>query len=156
MSDAAVSPAVNEDEAALATPFVKCLVRLIRAQESYCLWEGKSDATLLADFIVTRKQRHAIRGMGYSDPDVLWRLDMFYTAVGLAIAERFRPVTSPIVEMKTVRRSGPCFSRSGSSPFCPDVHRFGFETFRQLAEAGTKLVDDTTSATEAYRDLARA
>ncbi|MER8931001.1 DUF269 domain-containing protein [Mesorhizobium sp. M0859] len=156
MSDTAVSPAVNEDEAALATPFIKCLVRLIRAQESYCLWEGKSDATLLADFTLTRKRRHAMPGMGYPDPDVLWRLDMFYTAVGLATAERFRPVTSPIVEMKTVRPSGPCFSRSGSSSFCPDVHRFGFQTFRQLAEAGTKLVDDATSATEAYRDLARA
>lgn len=34
MSDTAVSPAVNEDEAALATPFVKCLVRLIRAQDA--------------------------------------------------------------------------------------------------------------------------
>ncbi|MES0003269.1 DUF269 domain-containing protein [Mesorhizobium sp. M0051] len=156
MSDAAVSPAVNEDEAALAMPFVRCLVRLIRAQESYCLWEGKSDATLLVDFIVTRKKRRVIPGMGYPDPDVLWRLDMFYTAVGLAIAERFRPVTSPIVEMKTLRPSGTCFSRSGSSSFCLDVHRFGFETFRQLAEAGTKLVDDATSATEAYRNLARA
>ncbi|MER8479162.1 hypothetical protein [Mesorhizobium sp. M1163] len=60
MPEAAVSPAVNEDEAALATPFVKCLVRLIRAQESYGSWEGKSDAELLADFIVTRKQRRAI------------------------------------------------------------------------------------------------
>lgn len=146
MSDAAVSPAVNADEAALATPFLKCLVRLIRAQESYCLWEGKSDATLLADFIVTRKKRQAIRGVGYPDPDVLWRLDMFYTAVGLAIAERFRPVTSPIVEMKAMGASDDCFSRSGSSSFCPDVHRFGFDTFRQLAKAGTKLVDDATSA----------
>ncbi|WP_435054035.1 DUF269 domain-containing protein [Mesorhizobium australicum] len=94
--------------------------------------------------------------MGYPDPDILWRLDMFSTAVGLAIAERFRPVTSPIVEMKTVRTSGQCFSRSGSSSFCPDVHWFGFETFRQLGEAGTRLVDDATSAIEAYRDVARA
>ncbi|MFB9985509.1 hypothetical protein ACFSQQ_00230 [Mesorhizobium kowhaii] len=59
MSDAAVRPAVNEDEAALATPFVRCPVRRIRAQECYGSW-GKSDATLLADFIVTRKQRRAI------------------------------------------------------------------------------------------------
>ncbi|MER8537110.1 DUF269 domain-containing protein [Mesorhizobium sp. M1005] len=156
MSDAAVSPAVNEDEAALAVPFVRCLVRLIRAQDASGSREGKSDAELLGDFIITRKQRRAIPGMGYPDPDVLWRLDMFYTAVGLAIAERFRPVTSPIMEMRPVRPSGLCFSRSGSSSFCPDVHRFGFETFRQFAEAGTKLVDDATSATEAYRNLARA
>ncbi|MER8664542.1 DUF269 domain-containing protein [Mesorhizobium sp. M1148] len=156
MSDAAVSPAINEDEAALATPFVKCLVRLIRAQESYCLWEGESDATLLVDFVVTRKKRQAIPGMGYPDPDVLWRLDLFYTAVGLAIAERFRPVTSPIVGDENHKDFGPVLSRSGSSSFCLDVHRFGFETFRQLGETGTKLVDDATSAPEAYRDVARA
>ncbi|TIL55166.1 MAG: hypothetical protein E5Y81_24240, partial [Mesorhizobium sp.] len=29
MSDPAIPPAVTEDEAALCTPFVKCLVRLI-------------------------------------------------------------------------------------------------------------------------------
>ncbi|MER8944247.1 hypothetical protein NKH82_33240 [Mesorhizobium sp. M0915] len=55
MSDAAVSPAVNEDEAPLATPFVRWLVRLIGAQDSYASWEGKSDAELLGDFIITRK-----------------------------------------------------------------------------------------------------
>ncbi|WP_352662663.1 DUF269 domain-containing protein [Mesorhizobium sp. M0621] len=58
--------------------------------------------------------------------------------------------------MKTIRTSGPSFSRSGRSSFCQDVHRFGFETFRQLGEVGTNLVDDATSATEAYRDVARA
>ncbi|MER9714122.1 hypothetical protein NKJ13_28510 [Mesorhizobium sp. M0174] len=58
MSDAAVSPAVNEDEAALAMPFVRCLVRLIRAQDASGSREGKSDAELLGDFI-TRKQRRA-------------------------------------------------------------------------------------------------
>ncbi|MER8880217.1 DUF269 domain-containing protein [Mesorhizobium sp. M0684] len=94
--------------------------------------------------------------MGHPDPDVLWRLDMFYTAVGLAIAERFRPVTSPIVEMKTVRPSGPCFSRPGGWSLCRDIHRFGFETFRKLAEAGAKLVDDATAAIEAYPDVAPA
>lgn len=68
MSDAAVSPAVKEDEAALATPFVKCLVRLIRAQESYCLWEGKSDATLLADFIVTSRHQRSRSGRAVEAP----------------------------------------------------------------------------------------
>ncbi|MER9222005.1 hypothetical protein NKI48_24290 [Mesorhizobium sp. M0644] len=55
MSSAAVSPAVNEDEAALAMPFVRCLVRLIRAQDASGSLEGKSDAELLGDFIITRK-----------------------------------------------------------------------------------------------------
>lgn len=153
MLDAVVSPDVAEDEAALATPFVKCLVRLIRAEESYCLWEGKSDAALLAGFIVTRKTRRAMPGMGYPDPHALWRLDMFYSAVGLAIAERLRLVTSPIVEAKSVRPVGAGLSVPGVGSFCPDIHRFGFETFRQLAEAGTRLVDDATADTEVSPDV---
>lgn len=156
MCDAAMSPAVDEDEAALATPFVRCLARVIRAQGAHCLWEGKSDAALLADFIVTKKKRRAIPGMGYPDPHALWRLDMFYGAVGLAIAERFRPVTSPIMEMRTVRPSGACLSGPGVRSFCPDVDRFGFETFRQLAEAGTKLVNDSTADTEPCAGAAMA
>ncbi|WP_192252273.1 NifX-associated nitrogen fixation protein [Mesorhizobium caraganae] len=155
MSDAAVSPAVNEDEAALATPFVKCLVRLIRAQDFDRSWEGKADAELLADFIITKEQRRAIPIIGDPGPDVLWRLDMFYTAVGLAIEERSGLMTSPMMEMKPMGASSAYFSRSGGWSFCRDVHRFGFETFRKLAGAGTKLVDDATAAI-AYRDVARA
>ncbi|GLS37270.1 hypothetical protein GCM10010869_28630 [Mesorhizobium tianshanense] len=156
MSVAAVSAAVNEDEAALATPFVKCLVRLMRAQDSYGSWQGKADAELLADFITTKDQRHAIPIIGDPDPDVLWRLDMFYTAVGLAIEERSGLMTSPMMEMKPMRASNACFPRSGGWSFCRDVHRFGFETFRKLAETGTKLVEDATAPAEAYPDVARA
>ncbi|MGY3333886.1 hypothetical protein ACVILI_006963 [Mesorhizobium sp. USDA 4775] len=60
MFDAAVSPAVTEDEAALATAFLKCVVRLIRAQDSHGSWEGKPDAELLGDFIIAKEQRCAI------------------------------------------------------------------------------------------------
>ncbi|MER9262812.1 DUF269 domain-containing protein [Mesorhizobium sp. M0619] len=34
--------------------------------------------------------------------------------------------------------------------------RFRFETLRQLAEAGTKLIDDPTAAIEAYPEVGRA
>ncbi|MBM2715984.1 NifX-associated nitrogen fixation protein [Mesorhizobium caraganae] len=155
MSDAAVSQAVNEDEAALATPFVKCLVRLIRAQDSHGSWEGKADAELLTGFIITKEQRRAIPIIADPDPDVLRRLDMFYTAVRLAIEERSGLMTSPMMEMKPMGASGAWFSRPGGWSFCRDVHRFGFETFRKLAKAGTKLVDDATAAI-AYPDVALA
>ncbi|WP_192385098.1 NifX-associated nitrogen fixation protein [Mesorhizobium silamurunense] len=159
MSDAAASAAVTEDEAALATPFVKCLVRLIRAQDSYGSWEGKADAELLADFIITKQQRRAIPIIGDPDPDVLWRLDMFYTAVGLAIEERSGLMASPMMEMSH-EGFGRVLFTSGRlvvlSKTLRDVHRFGFETYRKLAEAGTRLVDDALAAIEAYPDMARA
>ncbi|WP_192243926.1 NifX-associated nitrogen fixation protein [Mesorhizobium silamurunense] len=159
MSDAAASTVVAEDEAALATPFVKCLVRLIRAQDSYGSWEGKAAAELLADFIITKEQRRAIPIIGDPDPDVLWRLDMFYTAVGLAIEERSSLMASPMMEMSH-EGFGRVLFTSGRlvvlSKTLRDVHRFGFETYRKLAEAGTRLVDDALAAIEAYPDMARA
>ncbi|TIN14903.1 MAG: DUF269 domain-containing protein, partial [Mesorhizobium sp.] len=116
MSDPAIPPAVTEDEAALCTPFVKCLVRLIRTQDSYGLWEGNSDAELLGEFIITKQQQCAIPLGGDPDPDALWRLDMFYTAVALAIEERSGVLTSPIIGMKPL-------GASGGWSFYRDVHR---------------------------------
>ncbi|MER8511118.1 DUF269 domain-containing protein [Mesorhizobium sp. M0894] len=84
--------------------------------------------------------------IGDPDPDVLWRLDMFYTAVGLAIEERSGVMTSPTTEMKAMGATGACFSRSGSWSFCRDVHRFGFETSGNSRMPVPKLVDDATAA----------
>ncbi|MER9266105.1 NifX-associated nitrogen fixation protein [Mesorhizobium sp. M0410] len=159
MSDAVVSSAVAEDEAALATPFVKCLVRLVRAHDSNGSWEGKSDAELLGDFIITREQRRAIPIIGDPDPDVLWRLEMFYTAVGLAIEERSGLMASPMMEISH-EGFGRVLLTAGRlvvlSKTLRDVHRFGFETFWKLAAAGTKLVGDGIAAIEAYPEVARA
>ncbi|MER8759060.1 NifX-associated nitrogen fixation protein [Mesorhizobium sp. M0976] len=159
MSDAAVSPAVAEDEAALATPFVKCLVRLVRAHDSHGSWEGKSDAELLGDFIITREQRRAIPIIGDPDPDVLWRLEIFYAAVGLAIEERSGLMASPIIKVSPEGFGRVVFTAGRLvvlSKVLRDVHRFGFETFQKLAEAETKLVDAAIAAIEAYPEVARA
>ncbi|ESY79339.1 hypothetical protein X740_16265 [Mesorhizobium sp. LNHC221B00] len=159
MSEAAATPAVAEDEAALATPFVKCLVRLVRAHDSHGSWEGKSNTELLGDFIITREKRRAIPIIGDPDPDVLWRLEMFYTAVGLAIEERSGLIASPMMEMSH-EGFGRVLLTAGRlvvlSKTLRDVHRFGFETFWKLAAAGTKLAGDATAAIEAHPEVARA
>ncbi|GLR45901.1 hypothetical protein GCM10007880_64190 [Mesorhizobium amorphae] len=159
MSDAALSAAVAEDEAAFATPFVKSLVRLIRAQDSYGTWEGKPDAELLGDFIITKEQRREIPIIGDPDPDVLWRVNMFYAAVGLTIEERSGLMASPIMEMSH-EGFGRVLFTSGRlvvlSKTLRDVHRFGFDTFWKLAAAGTKLAGDATATIEAYPEVARA
>ncbi|TJW15559.1 MAG: NifX-associated nitrogen fixation protein [Mesorhizobium sp.] len=155
----AIDAVVIDDEAALSTPFVKCLVRLMRAQDSYGSWEGKSDAELLADFIVTKEQRREIPIIGDPDPDVLWRLDIFYAAVGLAIDERSGLMASPMMKIshegfgRVILTAGRLVVLAKS---LRDVHRFGFETFQKLADAGAKLVDDAVAAIEAHLDVARA
>ncbi|AUX79017.1 NifX-associated nitrogen fixation protein [Sinorhizobium fredii] len=151
--------AVEADEKALATPFLKSLIRLIRAQDTYGMWEDKSDADLLADFIVTKEQRREIPIIGDPDPDVLWRLQIFYTCAALAIEER-----SGLLASSTMMMSPEGFGRvvltTGRlvvlSKTLRDVHRFGFDTLGKLAKAGSKLVDDAIATIEAYPDAARA
>ena len=82
--------------AGLASPFVRTLVRLMRAEDSYGTWEGRADADLLADFIVTREQRREIPIIGDPDPDVLWRLEKFYAAVGIDIERVTGRIASPM------------------------------------------------------------
>jgi len=56
--DAAVE--VNEaDASALQRPFLATLVRLLRAEDTYGAWEGKSDEQLLRPFVVTKEERRA-------------------------------------------------------------------------------------------------
>ncbi|RUU06423.1 NifX-associated nitrogen fixation protein, partial [Mesorhizobium sp. USDA-HM6] len=120
---------------------------------------GKSDAELLGDFIITKEKRRAIPIIGDPDPDVLWRLDMFYTAVGLAIEERSGLMASPMMEMSHEGFGRVLFTTGRLvvlSKTLRDVHRFGFETFWKLAASGTKLAGDAIAVIEAYPEVARA
>ncbi|NRQ19216.1 NifX-associated nitrogen fixation protein [Ensifer sesbaniae] len=153
------TPAVNEYEAVLATPFVRCLTRLIRAQDAYGRQDGASDAELLAKFIVTEEHRRQIPIIGDPDPDMMLRLNLFYTAVGLTIESHTGLVASPAM-MISHEGFGRVLLTTGRlvvfSKTVRDVHRFGFATLPKLAEAGAKLVDDAIAAIEAYPEVARA
>ncbi|NRP75533.1 hypothetical protein ILFOPFJJ_06456 [Ensifer psoraleae] len=153
------TPAVNEDKAALAAPFVKCLARLIRAQDTYGLQDAASDAELLTHFIITEQQRREIPIIGDPDPDVLLRFNIFYTAVGLTIEARTGLAASPTM-MISHEGFGRVLLTTGRlvvfSKTVRDVHRFGFATLGKLAEAGAKLVDDAIAAIQTYPEVARA
>ncbi|QPB24660.1 NifX-associated nitrogen fixation protein [Rhizobium sp. 007] len=158
LSDPAVAPAVNDDKT-LADPFVKCLVRLIRAEDSCGLWRGKCDADLLANFTVTDEQRRAIPIIGDPDPYVLWKLDIFYAAVGLAIEERSDLLVSRTMEVSQEGFGRVLFTTKRLvllSKTLRDVHRFGFNTLRDCAKTGTRLVNDAVAVIKAYPDVARA
>lgn len=158
MTDAAVLEGVDADSAALATPFLKSLVRLMRAQDTYGSWEGRSDALLLKDFILTKEQRRLIPIMGDPDPDVLWRVEMFYTAVGLAIEAETGLIASPMMKMSH-EGFGRVLLTTGKlvvlSKHLRDVHRFGFETLTKLAEAGSKALADAVESINTYPEVAR-
>lgn len=144
-------------DAGLDGDFVKELVRQVRAHDSYGTWEKKSDAELLADFIVTREQRKEIPIIGDPDPDILWRVEMFYAAIGLLVERRTGRMCSPMMKMshegfgRVIMTTGRLVVVVKS---LRDVHRFGFETFGKLNEAGEKLVAEAVRWIEKYPQVA--
>jgi len=148
-----------EDSAALQTPFLRSLVGLIRANDTYGAWEGKSDAILLADFIVTKEQRREIPIIGDPDPDILWRVEMFYAAVGLAFEKSTGAIASPMMKIGH-EGFGRVLMTAGRlvvlSKTVRDVHRFGFDSLARLAEQGAKLVEDAVATANRFPDVMAA
>ena len=67
MADTATVDTPTEEEL-MATPFVRELVKVLRAQDTHGTWEGKSDRKLLDPFILTAEQRREVPIIGDPDP----------------------------------------------------------------------------------------
>lgn len=140
-------------------PFVKTLVRLIRAHDTYGAWDGKPDIALLQPFLVTKDQRRQMPIMADPDPDCLARLDTFYNAVALSIERETGMVASPMMKMSH-EGFGRVLLTMGKlvvlSKHLRDVHRFGFETLEKLSSEGDKLVASAVETINTYPDVAKA
>ena len=154
----AIEPA-PADATALATPFLQTLVRLIRAQDSFGAWEKKSDAGLLADYVVTKEQRRALPIIGDPDPDILWRVEQFYGAIGLNIEKETGLVASPMMSMhhegfgRVILTAGRLVA---VSKLHRDLHRFGFDSLSALAAEGAKQVAGGADMIRKYSEVAHA
>ncbi|MFC5356706.1 NifX-associated nitrogen fixation protein [Azospirillum himalayense] len=141
----------------LAEAFLKTLVMLFRAEDSYGAWEGKSDETILAPFILDKEARAAIPIMGDPDPDTLWRLELFYKAVGITVEKQTGHIASPIMKMSH-EGFGRMVLTTGRlvvvSKHLRDVHRFGFPSLEKLAADGAKIVDEAVALIRKYPDVA--
>ncbi len=142
---------------AMETPFVVELIKQWRAQDAHGAWDGKTDADLLAPYIVTREQRREMPIIGDPDPEVLWRLELFYNAVGLSIERRTKVMVTPMMKMshegfgRLVLLAGRLVAVNKQ---LRDVHRFGFESMEILAEEGEKLVAAGVGMIEQFADAA--
>ncbi|MFM2406898.1 MAG: hypothetical protein RL223_4778 [Pseudomonadota bacterium] len=149
--------AAPTDETLLQDPFIRELIRQLRAQDTHGTWEGKSDLTLLAPYILTPEQRREMPMMGDPDPETLWRLDLFHNAVGLCIEKATKCMVSPMTKMshegfgRTVLTTGRLIV---VNRHLRDVHRFGYASLAKLADAGNKLVTEGIGMVEKYREVA--
>ncbi|MHB8252058.1 NifX-associated nitrogen fixation protein, partial [Acidithiobacillus sp.] len=116
--------------------FFRELVKQWRAQDSYGTWEKKSDMELLAPYVLDKEQRRAIPIIGDPDPEILWRVELFYNAVGLATERASGVMVSPMMKMshegfgRMVLIAGRLIVVNKQ---LRDVHRFGFPSMEKLA-----------------------
>ncbi len=152
MADTAVAA-----ESDLAEEFRKTLVLLFRAEDSYGAWEGKSDDAILAPFILDKEARAALPIIGDPDPDILWRLELFYKAVGITVEKRTGIMASPIMKMSH-EGFGRMVLTAGRlvvvSKHLRDVHRFGFPSLEKLSADGAKLVREAVALIEKFPEVA--
>ena len=148
---------IEADVSPFETVFLQELVKQWRAQDINGVWEGKSDETLLAPYIVTKEQRREMPIMGDPDPETLWRLELFYNAIGLSIERATGVMVSPMMKMshegfgRQVLLAGRLVVVNKQ---LRDVHRFGFNSMEILAEEGQKFVNSGVEMIRKFPDVA--
>lgn len=138
-----VEAAANLTEPATDSIFAKELVKQWRAQDTYGAWEKKSDLELLEPYILDKAKRREMPIIGDPDPETLWRMELFYNAVGLSIERVTGVMVSPMMKMHH-EGFGRLILTAGRlivvNKQLRDVHRFGFDSMTKLNEEGEKLV----------------
>jgi probable nitrogen fixation protein len=134
---------VSAKPAAMETVFVKELIKQWRAQDMHGAWDGKTDYDLIEPYIVNKAKRKEIPLVGDPDPETLWRLELFYNAIGLTIERSTGCMVSPMMKMSH-EGFGRMILMAGRlivvNKMLRDVHRYGYDSLEKLAEEGEKAV----------------
>lgn len=156
MAEAAPIQVVESDP--LEAPFTRELIKQWRAQDAHGAWDGKSDLQLLDPYLLDKERRKQIPILGDPDPETLWRLELFYNAVGLCIERASGVMVTPMMKMhhegfgRLVLIAGRLIVVNKQ---LRDVHRFGFPTLQKLAEEGGKLVASGLDMIRQFPDVAK-
>ncbi|MFB9267606.1 NifX-associated nitrogen fixation protein [Bradyrhizobium erythrophlei] len=148
---------IVQSNIALDAPFVKELVKIWRAQDTNGAWENKSDLNLLEPYILDKEKRRALPIVGDPDPDTVWRLELFFHAVGISIEKATGVMIQPMLKMhhegfgRMVLIGGRLIAVNKQ---LRDVHRFGFDNLAKLADEGDKYVRDGINMIRKFPDVA--
>jgi probable nitrogen fixation protein len=149
---------IVQADSALDAPFVRELVKLLRAQDIHGAWDSKNDLELLEPYIIDKEKRRALPILGDPDPDTIWRLELFFEAVALSIDKATGVMIQPMLKMHH-EGFGRMVLIGGRlivvNKHLRDVHRFGFDKLAKLAAEGDKYVKLGIEMIEKFPDVAR-
>jgi len=139
------------------TSFLRQLVRQFRTQGAEGAWDGKSDREVLAPLVTHRDRRKEGQPGGDADPEVFFRIELYYTAVGLTIEARTGVACTLMLKMhhegfgRVVLLAGRLVVLN---KHFRDARRFGFDGLEKLADAGERLVADGVQMIERFTEAA--
>jgi probable nitrogen fixation protein len=155
MSDVAVAAPKPET---LDRPFVKELIKQWRAQDMHGAWDNKSDFDLIEPYIVDKAKRREIPLVGDPDPETIWRLELFYNAIGLTIERATGCMVSPMMKMSH-EGFGRMILMAGRlivvNKMLRDMHRFGYDSLEKLADEGDKAVNSGVEMINKFPEVAK-
>ena len=137
--------------------FFRDLALQFRSHDGFGAWDKMTDEQVLKPFILDAEARRAIPIIGDPDPDVLWRLEIFYNTVALSIEKRTGVMVSPMMKMshegfgRMVLLAGRLVVVNKN---LRDVHRFGFASREKLLEEAEKLIRQGTEMIDKYKEVA--
>ncbi len=150
---------VATDDPALGSPFIRELVRQIRATDTFGAWEHYDTAALVDPFILTPERKRAIPVVADPDGETITRLRTFYNAVATRIEARSGIMAVPVITLSH-EGFGRAIVLAGKLVVLDkplrDVHRFGFASTDKLVRRGEQAVESAVALIERFPEVARA
>lgn len=147
----------NPNEA-LNSPFLKELVRQIRAQDSYGFYRNWSDELVLKPFVVTKEQKRLISVEGEVEPPTKARILSFYRAVAASVEHETGQLTQVVIDLSH-EGFGWALVFAGRllvvARTLRDAQRFGFDSLEKLAAEGEKLTQSGVELGKRYPEVAK-
>ncbi|MGY3695520.1 NifX-associated nitrogen fixation protein [Bradyrhizobium sp. 41S5] len=134
---------IGQQDSSADALFITELVKIWRAQDTTGAWKARSDLDLLEPYVLDKEKRRALPIVGDPGPDTLWRLELFFNAVALAVEREASVMIQPILKLhhegfgRIVLIGGRLIAVNKR---LRDVHRFGFDSLAKLAQEGGKYV----------------
>ncbi|WP_319484547.1 NifX-associated nitrogen fixation protein [uncultured Cohaesibacter sp.] len=149
---------VAEGDTALAAPFVKEMLRQIRAVDSYGIWDKSGEHEIIDPFILTKERKRQVPVIGDPDEDIIVRIKAWYNALATSIEARTGLMAVPLINL-TYEGFGRVIIAVGKlivfDKNLRDVHRFGFKSLDHMQDEAEKIISKAAALVEAHRDVAK-
>lgn len=140
-------------------PILQGLLKLMRSHDRSGVWDYEDDLELLQPFIVTKAMKREMPMIGEPDPDVLFRVELFYSAVAWELERRCGRAIAPLLRIhhegwgRVVLIAGKLVAVNAH---VRELHRFGFEDLTQMVVKAEKLVAEGLATIEQFPAAADA